>query len=247
MNSMESKIQSVVIPMYNESKIVADTIEQLRKFADNHPERCFEFILVDDGSRDGCGGIARETIGDDKRFRVTGYADNRGKGSAVRQGMLTATGDIRVFTDCDLAYGTGVITEIADRMTADGVDICIGSRNLSADGYRGYTRLRRFISKTYILLIKLAAGFRHSDSQSGIKCFSAKAAEEIFRLCEVNRFAFDLEALIIGEHLGYKISELAVTVINHRETESKIKPVRDTLRMLGDIRKIKKRAKNITP
>lgn len=236
---------SVIIPMYNEKKIITDTIMQLKSLADAHKERSFEFILVDDGSRDGCGTIASKTIKDDNRFRVTGYSDNRGKGSAVRQGMLAAAGDIAVFTDCDLAYGTAIITEIADRMTLDAADVCIGSRNISGDGYEGYTRMRRFMSKTYIKVIKLAAGFRHSDSQSGIKCFSAGAAKNVFSLCEVNRFAFDLEALIIAERLGYKVSEFPVKVINHRESESKVSPVKDTLHMLSDIRKIKKRVRKI--
>ncbi len=236
---------SVIIPMYNEKKIIADTIMQLKSLADAHKERSFEFILVDDGSRDGCGALAEKIIRDDNRFRVTGYTDNRGKGSAVRHGMLAAEGDQAVFTDCDLAYGTAVITEIADRMTLDASDVCIGSRNISDDGYEGYTWLRRFMSKAYIKVIKFAAGFRHSDSQSGIKCFSAKAAKNVFSLCEVNRFAFDLEALIIAERLGYRVSELAVKVINHRDSESKVSPVKDTLHMLGDIRKIKKRIRKI--
>lgn len=231
--------------MYNENKIITDTITKLKKLADSHSEHSFEFILVDDGSRDGCAGTAAGTIGSDTRFYVTGYCENRGKGSAVRKGILAATGDIAVFTDCDLAYGTEVITEIAGRMTLDGTDVCIGSRNISDDGYRGYTPLRRFMSKAYIRAVRFAAGFRHSDSQSGIKCFSAAAAKNIFALCEVNRFAFDLEALLIAEKLGYKISELAVRVINHRESESKVNPVRDTLHMLNDIRKIKKRLKKI--
>jgi dolichyl-phosphate beta-glucosyltransferase len=231
--------------MYNETKIVTDTIAQLKILADIHPERTFEFIFVNDGSRDDCARIASAEIAGDSRFLITGYTDNRGKGAAVRYGMLTATGDINVFKDCDLAYGTSVICDIVDQMTADGTDVCIGSRNISNDGYEGYTPMRRFMSKTYIKVITLAAGFSHTDSQSGIKCFSAKATKAVFSLCEVNRFAFDLEALIIAERLGYRVSELAVKVINHRESESKVSPVKDTLRMLNDIRNIKKRVKNI--
>lgn len=236
---------SVIIPMYNETKIVTDTITQLKALAECHKERGFEFIFVNDGSRDDSYRIAWAETADDGRFIITGYNDNRGKGAAVRQGMFAATGDIAVFTDCDLAYGTDVITGIADCMIKDGTDVCIGSRNISKDGYESYTPMRRFMSKTYIKVITLAAGFTHTDSQSGIKCFSAKAAKAIFSLCEVNRFAFDLEALIIAERLGYSVSELAVKVINHRESESKVSPVKDTLRMLNDIRKIKKRVKNI--
>lgn len=236
---------SVIIPMYNEAEIVADTVRQLAKMADSHGEYDFEILFVDDGSADGCSDLAKAAFNGDQRFAAVGYGENRGKGCAVRFGMLHATGDIRVFTDCDLAYGTENIVKIADKTRADGSDICIGSRNLSGDGYAGYTLLRRIMSKTYIKVISIAAGFRHSDSQSGIKCFSGRAAQDVFSRCEVDRFAFDLEALIIAERLGYKVSEMAVSVINHREARSKVNPVRDTLRMLRDIRKIKKRTKNI--
>jgi len=231
--------------MYNEEKIVTDTIKQLKLLADTHSERSFEFIFVNDGSRDDCAGIASSETADDSRFRIIGYADNRGKGSAVREGMLKASGDAAVFTDCDLAYGTDVITGIADHMIRNDTDVCIGSRNISKDGYEGYTAMRRFMSKAYIRVITIAAGFNHSDSQSGIKCFSAKAAKAVFTLCKVSGFAFDLEALIIAERLGYKVNEMAVKVINHRESESKVNPVKDTFHMLSDIRKIKKRVKNI--
>jgi glycosyltransferase involved in cell wall biosynthesis len=74
---------SVIIPMYNENKIITNTITQLKLLADAHKERSFEFILVDDGSRDGCGAITAKIIRDDNRFQVTGYTDNRGKGSAA--------------------------------------------------------------------------------------------------------------------------------------------------------------------
>lgn len=233
--------------MYNEKKIIADTIKKLTAYADSENLHTFEFVLVDDGSRDSCGLIAKELTEKDSRFCITGYSENRGKGSAVREGMLKATGEAAVFTDCDLAYGTAVISEIVDRMVKDNAGVCIGSRNISDDGYEGYTGVRRFMSKTFIKVIKLAAGFRYSDSQSGIKCFSAEAAKKIFTICEVNRFAFDLEALIIADRLGYKVSEIAVKVINHRESESKVNAVTDTLHMLGDVYKIKKRVKKILP
>ena len=237
---------SVVIPMYNESEIIFDTVAQLRALADENPEHGFEFVLVNDGSRDDTADAAKKVTEGDERFVVTGYDDNRGKGAAVRFGMLASSGEVRVFTDCDLAYGTDNIVKIADKLVADGTDITIGSRNLSDDGYAGYTPLRRFMSKTYIKVISVAAGFSHSDSQSGIKAFTAKCADDIFSKCEVNRFAFDLEALIIAEKLGYKVSEMPVSIINHREARSKVSPIKDTLRMLRDIGKIKKRTRKLS-
>jgi dolichyl-phosphate beta-glucosyltransferase len=120
--------------MYNESEIIADTVEQLSVLADKNPKYDFEFVLVNDGSRDDTASAAKKVTEGDGRFVVTGYDDNRGKGAAVRFGMLASSGEVRVFTDCDLAYGTDNVVKIADKLVADGTDITIGSRNLSNDG-----------------------------------------------------------------------------------------------------------------
>ncbi|MGN1128023.1 MAG: hypothetical protein ACI4T6_03605, partial [Candidatus Flemingiibacterium sp.] len=118
-------------------------------------------------------------------------------------------------------------------------DIVIGSRNLSSDGYEGYTFIRKLASKTYIKCLALAAGFRLSDSQCGFKCFRHETAQKIFSTCEVDGFAFDFEVLIKAKNLGTKITEMPVKVINHRA--SKVNVLRDSFRMLRDIRRIKKR------
>lgn len=232
---------TVVIPMYNEAKNAPNTVAALKKFAADHPGREYEFILVNDGSKDDCQSLAEKAAAGDSAFRILGYADNRGKGAAVREGMLVSTGDAVIFTDCDLAYGLEAVHRMADQWEQTDADIVIGSRNLAKDGYEGYTFKRKLMSKVYIKVLNFAAGFRHSDSQSGIKCFSAEAAHEVFALCRVNRFAFDLEALLIAERRGYTVGEMAVKVINHAEGESKVSVVKDTLRMLRDIRIMKKR------
>lgn len=242
---------SIIIPMYNEEKNVSSTARQLLEAAESHSGYETEIVLVNDGSKDGTEKAALEAAGKSAgRIIACGYAENHGKGYAVRFGMLKASGELRIFTDCDLAYGTDAVYGMADFLAEKhGADsrtgVCIGSRNLSPEGYEGYTLLRRIMSKTYLKVISIAAGFRHSDSQSGIKGFTAEAAEAVFGRCEVDRFAFDLEALMIAEKLGYRVTEMAVKVINHNESASKVNPVRDTLRMLKDIRKIKKRVKGL--
>ena len=236
---------SIIFPMYNEAKIIAGTVESVRRYIDFAVDFDCEVVFVSDGSSDGCEKIAAEAAAGDDRFVVTGYSDNRGKGGAVRYGMLHSSGDFRVFTDCDLAYGCDIIGEVARACRDRSCDIVIGSRNIDPSGYEGYTFLRKFASKTYIKLISIVAGFKHSDSQSGVKCYTKKAAEDVFPRCEVNRFAFDLESLMIAEKLGYEITEYPVRVINHNESQSKVRLFRDTFQMLGDIRKIKKRTKTI--
>ncbi len=237
---------SIVIPMYNEEAIAAESMRALADAASRSFDE-WEIVVSDDGSVDRTKETVEKLSREIPRLRLISYPDNRGKGSAVREGILASKGDAVIYTDCDLAYGTDVLPAIAEKLKNDGSDAVIGSRNLSPEGYEGYTFLRRLASKTYIKVIGLAAGFRHSDSQCGIKCFRGDAARRIFSACEINGFAFDLEALMTAEAMGYKVTEIPVKIINHRESESKVHLVKDTLRMLRDIRKIKKRLKKEFP
>ncbi len=228
---------SVCIPMYNENRVIADTARTLSAYMEAHFED-YELLFVSDGSVDGCD----KTVEDLQlpHARVISYAPNRGKGCAVRTAMLAATGDVRMFTDADLAYGTEVISRVAKEFQAHSdADLVLGSRNLARDGYEGYTFLRKLASRTYLRVLCMVGGFRLSDSQCGCKAFSGKAAETIFSKCEVNGFAFDFEAILWADKLGLKIYEMPVKVINHGE--SKVNVLRDTVKMLGDLRKMKKR------
>ena len=235
-------IISIVIPMYNEEKIINDTITQVDFYLRSNFGDNYEIVAADDGSTDSTFAMLTDLTASFPHLRVISHPGrvNRGKGAAVRNGMLSAAGDIAVFTDCDLSYGLDVIARIADVFAADpAADIVIGSRNISRDGYDGYTVLRRIMSKLYIKLLTAFAGLRYSDSQSGIKGFRRDTAQQIFRNCEIDRFAFDLEVLMTADKLNCTVREIGVKVLIHNE--SKVRIVRDTLRMLRDIRKIRKR------
>ena len=229
---------SLVIPMYNESSIIKDTALTVSEYMQKHFED-YEVIFVDDGSKDASAAIVQELSL--PNVRVEGYGENRGKGAAVRHGMLVADGDVIMFTDADLAYGLDVVERVYKTFEDKKPDILIGSRRLSEDGYEGYTFIRRIMSATYIKILCLFGGFKLSDSQCGCKAFSAKAAKDIFSRCEVSSFAFDFEAILWAGELGYGISEMPVKIINHRE--SKVNIIRDTLKMLRDLVRIKKQVK----
>lgn len=230
---------SLCIPMYNENRIIADTAKTLSDYMAATFED-YEILFSNDGSVDGCDKTV-EALGL-PHVRVVGYPDNRGKGCAVRTAMLAATGDVVMFTDADLAYGTDVIKQVYDAFveTPD-AQMVIGSRNLHKDGYAGYTFIRKVASKIYIKVLCLAGGFKLSDSQCGCKAFRHEAVQRIFPRCEVNGFAFDFEAILWATKLGMKIKEIPVKVINHGE--SKVHVVSDTFKMLGDLRRMKKRIK----
>lgn len=230
---------SLCIPMYNESSIIEDTARQLSAYMQANFDD-YEIIFSNDGSKDGCDKIVESLHL--PSVRVVGYEQNRGKGYAVRTAMLAAKGDYVMFTDADLAYGTDVIGRVRDAFLAHPeADMVIGSRNLSKDGYEGYTPIRKLASKTYIKVLCLAGGFKLSDSQCGCKAFTKDAVKKIFTRCEVDRFAFDFEAILWAVKYGMTIHEIPVKIINHRE--SSVNLVRDTLKMLRDLVKMKRRIK----
>ena len=233
---------SVLIPMYNEAELVADCAKRLSAAL----SACFddgewEIVFVDDGSTDGC----RKILTDEglPGVRAEGYEKNRGKGGSVRYGIPLCRGEHIVYTDCDLAYGTDAVVGIYGAIGEN--DIEIGSRALAEDGYSGYTKLRRLMSKVFVKIIGLFAGFRYSDSQCGLKCLRSGAARDIFSRCTVDGFAFDLEMLIVADRLGYKVGEYPAKIIHNRERGSKVNPVTDSLRVLRDVIRIKKRHRDL--
>lgn len=233
---------SLCIPLFNEQKILTKTMDEVSSYMKGRFGEDYEVIYVDDGSTDESLEIL--TRKKDAKTKVISYRPNRGKGYAVRSGMLSASGEIVIFTDCDLAYGTDVIGKFFDEMERDGsIECLIGSRALHPLGYDGYTPIRRLLSKSYLRFLSLYAGLRPSDSQCGIKAFRQTAAQSIFSRAEVDRFAFDLEVILLAQRLGMKISEQPVRILNHRP--STVHFVRDGVRMVRDVRKIKNRIKKI--
>ncbi len=230
---------SLCIPMYNEASIIKDTANTLHKYMSANFED-YEILFSNDGSKDDCGKIVEEM--NLPNVRVVGYEQNMGKGYAVRTAMLAAEGDVIMFTDADLAYGTDVIKQVYDTFAANpDAQMVIGSRNLHKDGYEGYTFIRKIASKAYIKVLSIVGGFKLSDSQCGCKAFRGDAAKKIFSRCEVNRFAFDFECILWAVKFGMKIVEMPVKIINHRE--SKVNVLRDSFKMVRDILKMKKRIK----
>lgn len=234
---------SVCIPMYNEITTVADTerqlVDALEIFCESSGDS-YELIFSDDGSTDGC----REAISYDiptphGEVKCVGDRENHGKGAAVRRAALASDGDIVIYTDCDLAYGTQVIGEAVELMRRENCDIVAGSRAIHPDGYAGYTFIRKLASKAYVKVLTTFAGFRLSDSQCGLKAFRGTLAKKIFSLAETDGWAFDFELFMLAKREGARVCELPVTIINHRE--SRISVLRDSFRMLRELAKIKKR------
>lgn len=232
---------SLVIPAYNESKIIQDTLHTVSaKLAELVED--YEVILVDDGSTDNMTGLVLGCW--DPHVRLESYSPNRGKGRAVRTGMLAARGDIILCTDADLAYGTDVFGVMLDRFASSGADLVIGSRHLDKEGYRNYPPLRVLMSKCFGLLSRRMSGLTY-DTQCGIKGYRQAAARQIFSRCTIDGFSFDFEVLMRADKLGLKVEEIPVSVINFRE--SKVHVARDSLRMFRDVFRIRRAVRKDGP
>lgn len=231
---------SVCIPFYNEKDVIETTARELTSYLDARFPGDYELIFSDDGSTDGSADLIRALCL--PNVRVIGHSPNRGKGAAVRDAMLAATGEILLFTDTDLAYGTDVIGETVGCFSKHPEsDLVIGSRNLSKNGYSDYPLWRRIASKFYIRILCFAGGLSQTDSQCGCKAFRNHAAKEIFSRCEVNGFAFDFEVLLWAKALHFRVTEIPVRVLRHGA--SKIRLVRDSFKMLRDLSRIRRSVK----
>lgn len=233
---------SILIPMYNEAQTAKDCALKLKEKLESVFEKGeWEVVFCDDGSVDDCRKIVDGLHLDG--IRTVGYEKNKGKGGAVRYGIMECKGDAIVYTDCDLAYGVDQPVELYNSLGDN--DICIGSRAIHPDGYTGYTAARKIMSKAYLKTISLISGFKHSDSQAGLKCLKRECARDIFSRCTVNGFAFDLEMLILADKLHYKVGEFPAKIICNRDRGSKVNPLKDSVKMIKDVMNIKKIHKDV--
>ena len=226
---------SLCIPMYNEAAIIADTAKTLSAFMSARFSE-YEILFSDDGSTDGSADIVRAL--DLPGVCVVGYSVNRGKGSAVREAMLAATGDVVMFTDSDLAYGTAVIPQFLHALRQGEAEIVIGSRPLHKQGYAGYSRLRRVLSRGYQACLRHFGGIAAGDPQCGCKAYTARAAKQLFAGLTETGFAFEFETLLRAQKAGLSVLELPVRVLANGT--SHVRPLRDGVTMLRAARKLRR-------
>ncbi|MCS6801641.1 MAG: glycosyltransferase family 2 protein [Chloroflexota bacterium] len=234
---------SLVIPAYNEARRLPRTLAALARALAARPERC-EVIVVDDGSHDGTADVVRAARL--PGLRLISYQPNRGKGYAVRTGMLSASGAIVGFMDADLSTDLAAI-DTALREIAAGWDIVIGSRALpGAQIIVPQPRYRVVATRIFNLLQVAMSGVRgYADTQCGFKMMTAAAARDIFRRARIDGFMFDIELLFLAERLGYRVREVPVTWTN--DPASRLRIVRDTARMFRDLARIRWAGRTLRP
>ncbi len=225
---------SVVVPAYEEQENIAVTLGGLRSgLEEGFPSRPIELIVVDDGSQDETVRCAREGGADD----VISLGRNRGKGAAVRTGMLSAKGSVLLYTDADMPYPPEVMVDLVQRVDAGALAV-IGVRRTNTASLK-----RRLGSRLInVLAGLLVLGRRHPDTQCGLKVFEGGTAKDVFGRCRVDRFGFDAEVLLLLDRLGVSVVEVPVDVLPPLR-ESKVRVFQDGLRMLRDLLSTRRRAR----
>lgn len=223
---------SIIIPAYNEELRIKATIEKILVFLKNK-KWIYEIIIIDDGSTDKTALIAKQF--EKSNVKLISYKSNRGKGYAVKTGVLAAGKDWILITDGDLSTP---IEELENFFKYSDYDILIGSRTIKDSKILIHQPWHRELGgKVINFFVQLLALPGIKDTQCGFKLFKKAAAETIFSKQTINRFGFDVEILYIARKKGFKIEELAIQWSNNPNT--KIKPLKDGLRILIDLVKIR--------
>lgn len=233
---------SVVIPVFNEEERIINTITQLDAYLRRQGMN-YEIIISDDGSHDESPELVREKFAGSSSVRLIRDRRNRGKGAAVRRGILAARGKHIIFTDADLSYPVESIGLCMEALREH--DIAVGSRNLPGSGIEiTPSLLRRLTGPVFKAMVRgiVVRGF--TDTQCGFKGFRSQAAQDIFTNCTVNGFSFDVEVLAVARLFGYSITEVPVRLLLD-SSDSRINLTSDPFRMLGELFEIRRRVRKL--
>ena len=210
---------SIVIPAYNEAKRLPGTLARLREWLGAaHAQH--EIVVVDDGSSDGTSEAAREAAREagGGGIVILRHEPNRGKGYAVRRGMLAARGDRRLMTDADLSTPLEELPRLMDELDR-GAEVAIGSRAVAGARIEVHQSVfRESMGRVFNWLVQVLLLPGLKDTQCGFKLFTARAAEEAFASCRLDGFSFDVEALYVARRRGMGIAEVPVVWRNDEAT-----------------------------
>jgi dolichyl-phosphate beta-glucosyltransferase len=232
-------VLSLILPAYNEVRRLPPYLASARRYLDARYGTRYEVIVVDDGSEDGLLPLLESRAADWPELRWLRHPENRGKGAAVRTGMLAARGELLLFADAD---GAAPIEE-ADRLAAAiqaGAAIAVGSRLVQSSGQRSSRRwLRGALGRLFAATARRLLGLSVRDTQCGFKMFRAEVGRELFAQVREPGYLFDLEVLWLAQRRGLPVAELP---IQWRETPGgHFHPVREAPRIFLDLWKLRRR------
>jgi len=226
---------ALIVPAFNEAHRLNETLPAMLEYLRAHrPES--ELIVVDDGSTDGTERVAEEIFAQNSGVpaRVLRSANNRGKGHAVRAGLLATEAALALFTDADLSTPIAEVPKIVEPIESGDYDLVFGSRALNRKliGRRQPWR-REQGGRIFNGIVRLTTGLPYSDTQCGFKAFRMEVARPIIERASIDRFGFDVELLFLARKAGLRLLERPVHWDHHEG--SKVHIVRDSFRMLNEI------------
>lgn len=228
---------SVIVPAYNEETRIKPYLDAIQAYFSKTGEAC-EVLVVNDGSRDGTAAMIRARMPNDPNLGLIHYDANRGKGHAVRAGMLAARANLRLFTDADGSTPIEELERLRVKLEREGCDVAVGSRQLSSPEVQRKIKPHRFvIGQGFRILRQVFLNVRVLDSQCGFKLLTGRAAERIFSVSKIDGFAFDVELLFLASRGGMKIAEVAVDWYDSNST--RVNLLIDPIRMFRDMLRVR--------
>jgi dolichyl-phosphate beta-glucosyltransferase len=225
---------SVIIPAYNEQARLPYTLAEIEAFVCSAQLDC-EVIAVDNGSTDATSVVIQQAMSRFPSLRLL-RTDRRGKGLAVRTGMLAARGQVALFADADLSWSVEELVRFPPLVTSDS-PVVVGSREGLGARRLGEPAYRHLMGRVFNGFVQSLAVPGIDDSQCGFKAFDRAAARAIFSRQTIDGFGFDVEVLYLARRLGYAIR--VVPLAWEHKHNSRVEPVRDTLRMLSDVVRVR--------
>ena len=223
---------SVVIPAYNEEKRLPAYLREITEYFDGRGEK-YEVVVVDDGSQDGTGAVVKSLRDSCPALRLVQLPRNRGKGCAVRTGMLEAVGELRLFADADGATPIREVERLEEQIT-QGADIAIGSRALRDNTRTVQAKWHRiFFGQIFNAIVRCLSVRGIADTQCGFKLFRAQVAMDLFSVLQIDGYGFDVELLFVAQRRGYGIAEVPINWAD--QAGSKVRVAHDGLCMLHEV------------
>lgn len=230
---MTTPLLSLIIPAFNEENRLPRTLSQVSSFLESQTYHA-EVLVVENGSTDRTFELAQDFARQHNAVRAL-HGEQRGKGSAVRQGMLAATGEYRFICDADLSMPIEELNKFLPPALPD-FDVAIGSRESAGAVRYDEPSFRHWGGRllNYAIRALILPGLK--DTQCGFKCFRAAVADDLFRQQTLAGWSFDIEVLFLARRRGYRLTEIPIHW--YFSPESKVSAIPDALRILADIFKI---------
>jgi glycosyltransferase involved in cell wall biosynthesis len=235
---------SIVIPAYNEAARLETTMRTTIDYL-NKVEEGAELIVVDDGSSDDTAAVAERAVAQSGTVaaRVIRYEPNRGKGYAVRTGLLAAGAEIALFSDADLSTPITETSKLLEPIQNNECDLAFGSRALDRSLIGVHqSRRREQGGRVFNLIVRLVTGLPFWDTQCGFKAFRMSACRPLIEAAQIDRFGFDVELIYLAHLAGLRLREIPVRW-DHNEggaLDASGKYSRDSLRMIDEVRRIRR-------